>query len=340
MAEKPKRPRKDGGTRCAAWGCDNSKLKDNIGVFEFPCKNKEPERFSCWCKVVKRTRMDFRYVKGTSRLCAAHFDDSQIANLTRIKSMREADPEAARKIPWRLASDARPNPALMSKRPIHGTSTSTPTPVTPAAPLAGTEETPRRPPRTIPRTRLRPGAAKLERKRTVQDAMMDATPILPVEPPVDCGTDMNQPLLDGVESEQQPNEVSHSQVSQLHIHLARSAMKRKPHRSIRVQARPTTFTQGTQTDMLPTCVCQAEGGRSSEVEQLPSESGRAVTDVTLTDEESLMDTDDESTYPEKDDDPDYVPDSDESEEEQDFLDDPVEKEQDPMSEKKYLVSPA
>ncbi|XP_064630993.1 uncharacterized protein LOC135489531 [Lineus longissimus] len=114
-------------------------------------------------------------------------------------------------------------------------------------------------------------------------------------------------------------------------------MKRKPHRSIRVQARPTTFTQGTQTDMLPTCVCQAEGGRSSEVEQLPSESGRAVTDVTLTDEESLMDTDDESTYPEKDDDPDYVPDSDESEEEQDFLDDPVEKEQDPVSEKKYLV---
>ena len=96
MNEKPKDERKDGGTRCAAWEqqyCDISKLKDKVGVFESPNPKKEPERHEFWCTVVKRTRYDFVFKKGTSRLCGAHFDDDQIENLMRIRITALTNPK-------------------------------------------------------------------------------------------------------------------------------------------------------------------------------------------------------------------------------------------------------
>lgn len=44
----PKKRRVDGGNRCAAWGCSTSKLKDGVGVFNFPDEKKSPERFKYW----------------------------------------------------------------------------------------------------------------------------------------------------------------------------------------------------------------------------------------------------------------------------------------------------
>lgn len=123
VVDKPKKRRIDGGTRCAAWGCDKSKLKDGVGVFEFPNRDKSPERFNFWCRVVKHTRQDFRFVKGTSRLCSDHFDDDQIDNYMYLKILKETNPDQARKTKWRLVQHARPSPALMPKRPIHGTPT-------------------------------------------------------------------------------------------------------------------------------------------------------------------------------------------------------------------------
>lgn len=151
-SEKPKKRRKDGGTRCAAWGCDKSKLKDRIGVFQFPSREKSPQRHDFWCKTVRRTRQDFRFVEGTSRLCADHFDRDQIQTWMQIEVIqKEKGRDEAAKIKWRLVPKARPNPDLFPKRPAHGT------PV-----VVASVTTPRQQPSA--RGASRPWAAKKDRR--------------------------------------------------------------------------------------------------------------------------------------------------------------------------------
>ncbi|XP_063612091.1 uncharacterized protein LOC134785631 isoform X2 [Penaeus indicus] len=142
----PKKPRVDGGNRCAAWGCGTSKLKDGVGVFNFPDEKKSPELLKYWCRLVRNTRSDFKFIKGTSRLCANPSDSDQIENHLFMKLMAEKDPSIAKKT-RRLVPKATPNPDLFPKRSTHGTPLMTDTTVRPSRPRI--------------RNRQRPGAAGL-----------------------------------------------------------------------------------------------------------------------------------------------------------------------------------
>ncbi|XP_063595761.1 uncharacterized protein LOC134772651 [Penaeus indicus] len=239
-----KRQRKDGGIRCAAWGCGKSKLKDNIGVFEFPDRERSPDRFRFWCSLVSRTRKDFRFSKGTSRLCADHFDSDQIENWMRIKLMEEEDPVAARKIPWRLIPHARPNPSLFP-RPGHG---STPQPKQPQS-MGNSVEPTRRPwPREttsedmeITKGPRRGAAAIRERKRLVEDAQTDMVQKdLEMMAQQDAISDMMDIYVREV-AEGHGLETGKSKVTHRDIHI--QVNRRPTHRSTRVQICPKTFSQ-------------------------------------------------------------------------------------------------
>ncbi|XP_063608837.1 uncharacterized protein LOC134783016 [Penaeus indicus] len=239
------RQRKDGGIRCAAWGCGKSKLKDNIGVFEFPDRERSTDRFRFWCSLVSRTRKDFRFSKGTSRLCADHFDSDQIENWMRIKLMKEEDPVAARKIHWRLIPHARPNPSLFP-RPVHG---STPQPKQPPSIGNSVEPTRRRPwpgettsgDMEITKRPRRGAAAIRERKRLVEDAQTDmAQKDLEMMAQQDAISDMMDIDVREV-AEGHGQETGKSKVTHRDIHIQ---MNRRPtHRSTRVQVCPKTFSQ-------------------------------------------------------------------------------------------------
>ncbi|XP_064631010.1 uncharacterized protein LOC135489542 [Lineus longissimus] len=335
FSERPKRQRRDGGTRCAAWGCDKSKLKDCVGVFEFPAREKSPERFDFWCKAVRRTRQDFKFVKGTSRLCGDHFDRDQIDNWMQIRIMLEDKGlEAAQKISWRLVPKAKPNPDLFPKRPTHGTPSPNVRPSVSSSSFAG-GSTPRRPPTS------RPWATKKDRRKRVKEAMEVLLPSSGITESADSTTAPSSPVpgpssceADSEAMEIECNDTNMTKLPELVDQYVQT--KRTSYRSFHVQVMPNTFSQGTQTD---TCKCMCNCPQGCDLPDPPLEpdvcSGTAM--PVETDDDSVMETEDEMHDSV---DPDYEPNSaDESDDcdEREFEDWQNEVNKDPVSEEKYFV---
>ncbi|XP_037785191.1 uncharacterized protein LOC119581002 isoform X2 [Penaeus monodon] len=209
----------------------------------------------------------------------------------------------------------------MPKRPIHGTPT---TPETSdrskrcdkRSQAVAVEVTPSRP---RPR-KSRP--AKLERKRTVDAALFEAQ-VAEIE---NAENMKPEPMQLDLETE-----VDNKPAEPKSVDAFVQVSRRMPHRSIKVQIAPKTFTQGTQTD-IPCCLpCRCQ--RSDE---------NLIADC-LTDKADAMsecDSDeDDQEFNDINVDPDYESDSgDEStDDEINFSGVQNEKDEDPVSEKKYLV---
>ncbi|XP_076056687.1 uncharacterized protein LOC143034473 isoform X2 [Oratosquilla oratoria] len=158
----------DQGRCCSVWKCGKSRGRHGLGVFGFPKPDKEPARFAKWVRVVKHTRANFTYHPASSFICADHFPEESIANLTKIRLLREQNPHD--KTPWKLVPDAVPLISMLPPRPRPGSSLKS----TPVAGTSMTSSLANHNHITVRSIPGRPAAAKRERKRIV-DALLQAS---------------------------------------------------------------------------------------------------------------------------------------------------------------------
>ncbi|XP_076056694.1 uncharacterized protein LOC143034477 [Oratosquilla oratoria] len=162
--KKVRRKRIARGKICSVWNCNKNRSKNGVGVFRFPKPDKEPARFAKWVSVVKHTRANFTYHPASSFICADHFPEESIANLTKVRLLRENNPYD--NTPWKLMPDAVPLIALLPPRPRTGSSIQS---------ILVEDST------NVRSTTRRPAAAKRERKRIV-DALLQASELETAKP--------------------------------------------------------------------------------------------------------------------------------------------------------------
>ncbi|XP_063595966.1 uncharacterized protein LOC134772780 [Penaeus indicus] len=168
------------GKCCSVWGCNNSRRKDRLGVFSFPKPEHEPERHAEWVRVVRQTRADFRYHPSSSFICADHFPEESISNLTKIRLLSARNPHD--NTPWKLVPGAVPIISKLPPRPRLGST------ISPAKPKA--QSTPTK------LTRRRLAAVKRERRRHMDAALhAEAEKMVPPAPaePDELGEPSNGP---------------------------------------------------------------------------------------------------------------------------------------------------